>query len=254
MYRLAVLLAVVAAGAAALVVVLADGGEDQREITEREATERAVTARDVERRLLDELSESRPRSVACRRSSRRGYFDCKIWFRSMSDKQDGLGSVHGYDIEVPAKESEQKITAQWFSEHVSAWGSAATSYNHVLQQCARQPRPTRGYLAACTREYRKKYKRVAARLVRIALGARLVRRSCRRALEWAVNLSQQVTAGLARVFRTTQRRLDASVSDRPSPGSGVTFAILGRAGRITKRNVGLADHMHAELRRSCAGR
>ena len=51
---------------------------------------------------------------------------------------------------------------------LAAWSSAAISENAVLQQCARQPEPTKGYMAACTHQWRKIFDRATRKLLQTA--------------------------------------------------------------------------------------
>src|SRR5687767_14296428 len=63
---------------------------------------------------------------------------------------------------------------------LSAWSRATTSYNAVLQGC-RQPYPARGYVAACTREWRLTHRRATSSLRRALRSERPSSRTCRQA-------------------------------------------------------------------------
>jgi hypothetical protein len=134
---------------------------------------------------------------------------------------------------------------------LSGWSSAATSYNSILQGC-RQPYPTHGYVAACTRQWRLDYVRATSRLRRALRSERPSSTTCRKAFLQAESLVIQTTTALRQAFDQYSALLDK----RPYRGTRVRPSsvgiALGRADRISKRNTKLADRLSAALRRRCS--
>jgi hypothetical protein len=134
---------------------------------------------------------------------------------------------------------------------LSAWSRAATSYNAVLQEC-RQPYPARGYVAACTREWRVNHRRATSRLRRALRSERPSSGTCREAFLQVRPLVLQATNALRQAFEAYSAFLDALLDDGPNRGSRVRpRGLLERADRITKRNTRLADDLSAEIRKRC---
>jgi hypothetical protein len=142
--------------------------------------------------------------------------------------------------------------ASLLAERVSAWGDAATSYNAILQHCASQPNPVRGFTAACTREWRRKYERAAARLREVSLGVNAATRDCGRAFAKATSLIPGVTGALRQAVQANDELLRAVDEDRTYHGPRV-FPVLNRANSVTRRDAKLAGSLSNTIRESCAG-
>lgn len=132
---------------------------------------------------------------------------------------------------------------------VSAWSSAATSYNATLQGC-RQPDPTHGYVAACTREWRLNYTRATARLL-MALSNDPSSGGCRHPLAKARSLAIETATALQHEFKAYGAWLD----NRPYHGSAISSStvdlLLRRATSTTKRDTTQAESLSADIRRGC---
>jgi hypothetical protein len=227
-------------GGIVAIVLIGDNGSEE------------PTAADVERRLRERRffgENERPNAVSCRPSKERGYFDCEVWFQRRQGREGDLAPRVGYDLLVRGRETGGLAAGPWFSARLSSWSSAATSYNTTFQECARQPHPVRGFMPACTREYRRKYERAAARLRRVFSASP----ACARALARARSLAAEVTSVLARAFRSVSAALDAAVEGRSFQGVRRPFAAASRADRVTRRNVKIADRLDSVLRQNCAG-
>jgi hypothetical protein len=94
--RVLPVLAVVAALGVGLAVGLAMDGDD--------LGDRGPTAAGVERRLRHSFDGPGDGliSVKCRRSSKRGYFDCGVWFAGRGRRGEPE-AFYGYDFVVPGE-------------------------------------------------------------------------------------------------------------------------------------------------------
>jgi hypothetical protein len=155
----------------------------------------------------------------------------------------------------------RKIRGKWLidltqpepaiAKRLSSWSSAATSYNAILQGC-RQPYPTNGYVAACTREWRHNYDVVSARLLKALREERPSSRSCKRATARARALVVETTGALKSAFEGYGALLD----NRSYHGSHIegptVYSLLRGADRRTTRNTQLADRLATTLRTTCS--
>jgi hypothetical protein len=157
-----------------------------------------------------------------------------------------LGGCGSGREQPPKRRQEGGNVAQALVSRISAWSSATTSYNYILQNC-RQPYPTHGYVASCTREWRVNYKRDTARLLR-ALPTAQSSGACGHALAQARSLTTETTTALRQAFGAYSALLD----NRPYHGPAV-FLLLKRADKTTKRDTKLADRLSSDVRQSCPG-
>jgi hypothetical protein len=136
------------------------------------------------------------------------------------------------------------------AEGMSAWSDAATSYNSILQGC-RQPYPTRGYVAACTGEWRHKYDQATRRLLGRLRAPRPSSPTCGHALAQSRSLVREVTKILRQAFGSYSALLD----NRTYRGSRVrgptVMSLLREADSVTKRNTKLAVRARTAIRESC---
>ena len=138
------------------------------------------------------------------------------------------------------------------AERVSDWSSAAVSYNTILQGC-NQPSPAHGYVATCTRKWRRNYERETARLRRALVGQRPSSRTCEDALVRAKSLARETTTVLRQAFEWYSAALDSRpYRGPPIRGRTSVFGLLRRADRISKRDAQLAQRLSITIRRDCA--
>jgi len=139
------------------------------------------------------------------------------------------------------------------AERVSDWSSAAVSYNTILQRCDQPSPPTRGYVARCTRKWRRNYERETARLRRALVGQRPSSRTCMDALVRAKSLARETTTVLRQAFESYRAALDnRPYRGPPIPRGTSVFGLLKRADRISKRDARLAERLSTTIRRRCA--
>jgi hypothetical protein len=126
-----------------------------------------------------------------------------------------------------------------------AWSSATISYNVVLQQCARQPQPGRGYEAACTREWRKTFEREQALRVARSDATRspLV---CRRAATRARSVALKTSRAFSQALRADSALLEGRARDPHRVGLE-----LHRADYFGKRNAKVAARLSRAVRQRC---
>jgi hypothetical protein len=137
------------------------------------------------------------------------------------------------------------------AERVSDWSSAAVSYNTILQRC-NQPTPTHGYVAVCTRKWRRNYERETARLRRALVGQRPSSRTCMQSLVRAKSLALETTTALQQAFEYYSAVLDNRPYRGPPIRRGTSvFGLLKRADRISKRHTKLADRLSNTIRQHC---
>jgi hypothetical protein len=151
---------------------------------------------------------------------------------------------------APSEPEGPKPVSSPAAERLVAWRDAATSYNTILQNCVRQPHPVQGFVAACTRTYRKRYKRAASRVVQALNERRTPTKMCEGALEQSRSLVSEVARVLGDAFRANSELLDASV-ERPYRGPAV-FSVTTRADRVTKRETERVGKLSTAIRRHCA--
>jgi hypothetical protein len=137
------------------------------------------------------------------------------------------------------------------AKRVSGWSDAATSYNGILQHCVSQSNPVRGFTAVCTREWRLKYERAAARLREASLAPNATERDCAQALRNATSLVPEVTRALRQVFQANEALLRAVDEDKTYRGPPV-FSLLGGANRVTLRDTKLAGRLSKTIRQRCS--
>jgi hypothetical protein len=154
------------------------------------------------------------------------------------------------DVATDRKNTDQEPSL--LARRVAAWSVAATSYSATLQQCARQPNPVRGYVAACTRHYRTRYDREARRLSLALRNERSRSRSCSRLLRKARPPMRRVTNALRRAYRDYSAFHHALVTDRDYRGPGI-LALLEQTDGVTRRNTKVVDTLQPDIRRECPG-
>jgi hypothetical protein len=132
---------------------------------------------------------------------------------------------------------------------LGAWSSATISYDAVLQQCARQPQPARGYEAACTREWRTNFQREQAKLLGVARGDETrAPVLCRR----AATRSRSVAVKTSRAFNQALRADSALLEGRARDPHRVGLQ-LQRADSFSKRNAKFAARLSQAVRHGCQG-
>jgi hypothetical protein len=164
----------------------------------------------------------------------------------------GCGSDHTDSDRGRSEKTTTERQSSLLARRVSAWSVAATSYSATLQQCARQPNPVRGYVAACTREYRTRYDREARRLSLALRTERSRSRSCSRLLRKARPPTLRVTNALRRAYRDYSAFHHALVTDSDYRGPGI-LALLEQADGVTRRNTKVVDTLQPDIRKECPG-
>ena len=152
----------------------------------------------------------------------------------------------GGDKTTATKPEPAANAASLVAQRVSTWSSAATSYNGLLQNCARQPTPARGYMAACTRLWRKRYIRATARLTRTR-PSQGSPPSCSRAFLEVHPIIEKVTRALRLALRANSESLESESYHGPS-----VLEASARADSITRRETKRVDRLATTIRRSCA--
>jgi hypothetical protein len=166
-----------------------------------------------------------------------------------------VGGCGGDNADSDRGRSEKTSTdrqSSLLARRVSAWSVAATSYSAFLQQCGRQPNPVRGYVAACTRQYRTRYDREARRLSLALRTERSRSRSCSRLLRKTRPPMRRVTNALRRAYREYSAFHHALVTDRDYRGPPI-LALLEQTDGVTKRNTKVADMLRPAIRKECPG-
>lgn len=166
-----------------------------------------------------------------------------------------IGGCGGDNADNDRGRSDKTTTERQSSllaRRVSAWSVAATSYSAFLQQCGRQPNPLRGFVAACTRQYRTRYDREARRLSLTLRTERSRSRSCSRLLQKARPPMRRVTNALQRAYRNYSAFHHALVTDRNYRGPGI-LALLEQTDGVTRRNTKVVDTLQPNIRRECPG-
>jgi hypothetical protein len=166
-----------------------------------------------------------------------------------------IGGCGGDNADSDRGRSEKTTTERQSSllaRSVSAWSVAATSYSAILQQCGRQPNPIRGFVAACTRQYRTRYDREARRLSLALRTERSRSRSCSRLLRNARPPMRRVTNALRRAYRNFRAFHDALVTDRDYRGPPI-LALLEQTDGVTRRNAKSAEALSPAIPKQCPG-
>jgi hypothetical protein len=134
-------------------------------------------------------------------------------------------------------------------DRMADWRNSAISYDTILQGC-RQPYPTRGYVAACTGKWRRKYGSRTERLLRALRAAEgSASPACRQALAKLSAGVASVTKALKQAFVAYSRALDTP-ADRTNRGPPVAV-LLARADSVTKRETKVANGLSTTVARTC---
>jgi hypothetical protein len=146
----------------------------------------------------------------------------------------------------------QDLAVAGLSRQVSAWSDATTSYYATLLQCGRQPSPVRGYMAACTRQWRLNYERVRTRLLRALRSAHPSSQPCASDLTRVTSLAAQVHKALKVEFGVYSASLDTGRYRGLPTGSRAVGVLLARADHQVTRSKDAAAGLRRNIQNRCA--
>jgi hypothetical protein len=153
------------------------------------------------------------------------------------------------DASAPSRSPPKAAGA--LANGVSAWSDATTSYYATLQQCGRQPNPVRGYMTACTREWRLNYDRAMLRLLRALSSELRSPKTCAKAVAQMRSLAIQVQGALRTEFSIYSASLDTGRYRGHATGSRAVGLLLGKAEERIARSMNTARTLGRAIQANC---